>query len=73
MRASLAQMARVEGDLEECKFWPDFEQFPQDLIQTNVKSQLGMDWSTTTRNWAVAGLLVYEQSIEIGAFFLGNF
>ena len=24
MRASLAQMAWVEGDLVECKFWPDW-------------------------------------------------
>ena len=47
-------------------------QFPQVLIQTNGESQLGIILSTTIRNWSLVGLLMYEQSIELGAFFFSR-
>ena len=41
-------------------------------MQTNGASHLGIVESTTVRNWAPVGLLMNEQSIEIGTFIQGK-
>ena len=40
---------------------------------TNGASHLGIIKSTTILYWAPIGLLMYEQSIEIGSFFQDSF
>ena len=50
-----------------------FKQFPQDLIQTNGASYLGIVQSSTIRNFVPVGLLMYEQSFEKKVHFQGFF
>ena len=63
----------VEGIFWRVQVLPWYKQFPQDLIQTDVESQLGIDWSTTIRNCALVSHLMFEQSIELGVFFKENY
>ena len=45
-----AQLARVEGIFEECKYCPDLNSFHRLWSKTNGESQLGIDKFTTIQN-----------------------